>query len=339
MAGRGGRVALLTRTHDLEFGGVPGAMRAFVERTGGARVDHRVLPGRTRDLTKLPQVWRVRRSLKNFRPDFVHLQDGVTTDVRLLIAAAIRPGRYAVTVHDPRLHPGDRSALANRLGQRPLLRQAGLVFVHSEALREELLEHFRRLPPVEVVPHGIAEPRVAPLPERPALLFFGRISTYYKGLDVLLEAMPLIWQRVPEATLTIAGAGEIAHHQVLNDPRVTLRNEYVPDEELPVLFGAASCCVLPYRQASQSGVGSRAKSFGRAIVATDVGGLPELVSPESGRLVPAGAPVPLAEAVIEILTTPGLAESMSRAAAAWVAEAGWDRVAELTLEGYARYLL
>ena len=78
--------------------------------------------------------------------------------------------------------------------------------------------------------------------------------------------MPAIWA---------APAGGDADHRrqrarssrirSLEDPRVTLRNEHVADEELPRLFGGTTCCVLPYRQASQSGVGAHAKAYGRAI--------------------------------------------------------------------------
>jgi glycosyltransferase involved in cell wall biosynthesis len=338
MADRGCRVKLLTRGHDLEFGGEPGAMRSFVEQTAGPRVEHHMLPGRVRDPAQLGVLRALRRLLRGFSAEAVHLQAGVTNDVRLLVAAGVRPRRYALTVHDLTLHPGDRGSLPHRIGERPLLRGAGLVFVHSETLREELLARAGTLPPVEVVPHGIAVPRPSPLPERPALLFFGRISTWYKGVDVLLDAMPAIWERVPETTLTIAGAGEIDDHPTLEDARVVLRNEHVPEDDLAGLFAAATCCVLPYREASQSGVGSRAKSYGRPIVASDTGGLPELVTPNSGRLVPPGDPVALANAIVEVLSSPGLAEAMSRASAEWVKEAGWNRVAELTLEAYARHL-
>jgi glycosyltransferase involved in cell wall biosynthesis len=107
---------------------------------------------------------------------------------------------------------------------------------------------------------------------------------------------------------------------------------------VPALFAAASCCVLPYREASQSGVGSRAKSYGRAIVATDVGGLPELVPPDCGRIVPAGDAPALSEALVDVLATPGLAASMGRAAAESAAAADWTQVGRLTLAAYDEYL-
>jgi glycosyltransferase involved in cell wall biosynthesis len=338
MADQGARVALLTRTHDMEFGDVPGAMRAFVRRVGGDRVEHLTLPGRVRELRRLPDLAHLRRTIRHLGPDVVHVQDGIGNDVRMLLAAGVRPKRFAMTIHDATPHPGDRWSVAVRVTEPALLRTAGVIFVHSETVRDVLRRRDWITAPIVVVPHGMAAARVAPLPRRPSLLFFGRITTYYKGLDVLLDAMPLIWERVPEVTLTIAGSGEVEPHPVLEDARVTVRNEHVHDDEVPELFAAATSCVQPYRHASQSGVGSQAKSFGRPIVATTVGGLPELVAPGAGRLVPPEDPAALADALIDVVTTPGRAESMSRATTASVADASWTRVAELTFEAYDRYL-
>ena len=97
--------------------------------------------------------------------------------------------------------------------------------------------------------------------------------------------------------------------------------------------------MLPYRQASQSGVGSLARQHGRAIVATDIGGLPELVAPEWGRLVPPEDPGALADAIVEVIDTPGLAEEMGRNAAASAQGADWRSVAAATIKAYERHLL
>lgn len=339
LAVQGAPATLLSRAHDLEFGGEAGESRRYVERTLDGRARHLALDGRVRDARSLPALWRLRRAVARFAPDVVHFQDQVLNDPRLVVAAGARTGRYALTVHDPVFHPGQPAAARGRMkGRRWLIRRAGLVFVHAESLREELLQVESPAGPVVVVPHGIEPTSVAPLPERPALLFFGRLSIY-KGLDTLLDAMPMVWARVPEAGLTVAGQGPLEPHPVLDDARVTLRHEHVPESDVPALFEQCTCLVLPYRQASQSGVGSQARSHGRAIVTTAVGGLPELVSQDIGRVVAPGDPAALAAAVIEVLTVPGLSASMSRVAAeSGQAEAGWPRIAELTLEAYAQHL-
>jgi glycosyltransferase involved in cell wall biosynthesis len=338
LADAGCDVVLLTRDHDLEFGDEPGQMREFVARTLDGRARHLEIGGRVREPSRLPEVLRARRQLGRWKPDYVHIQDSVTHDMRLAVAAGYPWRSYAVTVHDPAPHPGaPQPSTRIRLVRRSLRRGADLVFTHSDALVEELREADEIRHAVAVVPHGFAAGEVAPMPARPSLLFFGRIE-YYKGLDTLLDAMPAVWERQPEVTLTAAGSGDIPEHPVLADPRVTLRAEHVPEADLPGLYAASTCVVLPYRQASQSGIGSEAKQYGRPLIVTDVGGLPDLVASGGGRLVAAEDPAALAAAIVEVIETPGLAAELGREAAASVGEAGWLSVGEQTLAAYRRDL-
>jgi glycosyltransferase involved in cell wall biosynthesis len=219
-----------------------------------------------------------------------------------------------------------------------LIRGAGLLFAHADKLADDLRRRYSPRAPVVVVPHGAGPARRSPLPARPSLLFFGRMS-FYKGLDVLLDAMPLIWRAKPDVTLTVAGEGELPAHPVLADQRIEVEARHVPEAEIPALFAAASCVVLPYREASQSGVGSLAKQYGRAVVASSVGGLPQLVGPGHGRLVPPDDVHALAQAVVELLGDPVLLEEMGAAAAAALDNGtGWRQVAEATVDAYERLL-
>jgi glycosyltransferase involved in cell wall biosynthesis len=340
LADVGCEVTLLTRDHDIEFGGEPGAMRAFVAETLDGRARHLELGGRVRELSRLPELVRLRRQLSHWEPEVVHVQDSLTHDMRLALAAGFPRSGYALTVHDPAPHPGDPQPSARiRLVRRTLRRHAGLLFAHSRGMEEELRALGDVRGPVEIVPHGFAAPASppAPLPAQPALLFFGRIS-HYKGLDTLLEAMPAVWERLPAVGLTVAGEGSLPDDPALADPRVTVLNEHLPESRVPGLFAASTCVVLPYRQASQSGVGSEAKRYGRGLIATTVGGLPELVDSGSGRLVEPEDPAALADAILEVLTTPGLAAKLGTGAASSAAEASWESVGAKTLAAYRRCL-
>lgn len=336
---RGWDVALAYHRHDHAFGEAPGALERFLDEqaAGMARFPVR---GRVRDLRALPAAAAVARACRAWRPDVVHAQLCIPNDPRLLAVAPLRPGRFALTVHDVEVHPGDPPVPRYKEAQANwLIRNAGVLFVHAEPLREQVLTRWRTRGPVVVVPHGVDRADPAPLPEAPSLLLFGRLSEY-KGVDVLLEAMPLIWEREPTATVTIAGAGPLPDSPLLDDPRVRLRHEHVPDEEVPGLFGAASLVVLPYREASQSGVGSLAKGHGRPLLVTDVGGLPELVADGSGVTVPAGDARALADAACALLADRARLERHAAAALRSVtAHAGWEAVAERTIEAYERYLL
>ncbi len=343
LADHGADVHVVTRDHDLEFGGEkgvvePGTMARWVAEQLDGRAVHLQLSGRISELRAVPAVLRLTTKLRRLNADVVHFQDAAAQDVRLLLASSARRRRYAVTIHDVVQHPGDivrgrRTAWV----RKQLIANAGLLFVHSEVLRDALIEKEHPSAPVVVVPHGTPPAVELPLPAEPSLLFFGRISQY-KGIDVLLDAMRILWDKLPEAHLMIAGAGQLPNHVGLADDRITVHNDHVPEEDVQGLFRAARCVVLPYVEASQSGVAARAKSFGRPLVVTDVGGLPDLATDGSARVVPAGDPAALAGALHDVLAVPGLAEAMSSAGLASVGETSWQRVAELTLASYSEHL-
>ncbi|MEA2180062.1 MAG: hypothetical protein QOG77_3359, partial [Solirubrobacteraceae bacterium] len=196
---QGAHVALVTRDHAEDFGGDREAMQAEVTARLGADAPVWWLPGRVRDRNAVPVTRAIAAAVRRFSPDVVHAQDSIVHDPRLLWAARLRPRRFAVTVHDPRPHPGDiEPSVRMRASREALLTAARLVFVHGDGLRDELRDAGRApLPAIEVVPHGCDTRVVTPPPAAPTLLFFGRMSRY-KGLDVLLNAMPRIWSQVPE---------------------------------------------------------------------------------------------------------------------------------------------
>ena len=118
---------------------------------------------------------------------------------------------------------------------------------------------------------------------RKVLLFFGLIRDY-KGLDLLLEAMPLL-----DGSYTLVVAGENygsfeKYSQIINSERfapvrnnLILVNRYIPDGEVKAFFSAADVSVLPYRSATQSGISSISWNFDVPLITTPVGGLVESV--------------------------------------------------------------
>jgi glycosyltransferase involved in cell wall biosynthesis len=123
------------------------------------------------------------------------------------------------------------------------------------------------------------------------LLFFGYVRRY-KGLDILLDAMPEILEEV-DCELTIAGEcyedAQAYQDQIrtlgLKD-RVRFLDRYISNEEVPQLFRAADVCVLPYRHATQSGIVQVAYALDTPVIVSRVGGIPEAVGHnESGLLI------------------------------------------------------
>ena len=118
------------------------------------------------------------------------------------------------------------------------------------------------------------------------LLFFGLIRDY-KGLDLLIDAMSLLDESYQ---LIIAGetygSFDKYEKQITSssaNKRIKVMNQYIDDDQVPILFSAADLLVLPYKSATQSGVIPVAYHFNVPILATDVGGLREtLESPGTG---------------------------------------------------------
>ncbi len=111
------------------------------------------------------------------------------------------------------------------------------------------------------------------------LLFFGLIRKY-KGLDLLLRAF---MELDDSYHLIIAGEAYISLDEMkagipeTHFSRVHWHSDFIADEDLPLYFGAADLLVLPYRNATQSGVTATALHFNLPIVASNVGGLSEYI--------------------------------------------------------------
>ncbi len=141
------------------------------------------------------------------------------------------------------------------------------------------------------------------------VLFFGFVRPY-KGLRHLIEALPRLCSRLPELRLVIAGEfwdSFPSYTRRIDElgvtPHVMIENRYIPNEEVGLYFTAADVVVLPYTSATQSAVVALAHRYGRPVISTDVGGLPEAVSHETtGLIVPPGDPAALADAINRYFT-------------------------------------
>ena len=142
--------------------------------------------------------------------------------------------------------------------------------------------------------------------DAPAILFFGYIRKY-KGLDILLRAMPKLLERLPELRLIVAGEfyGDRDEYEALvrslNIPakNLILATDYIPNDDVAKYFSASNVVVLPYRSATQSGIVQIAYNFDVPVIATDTGGLAEVVIDDvSGIIVAEPSETLIAEAVI-----------------------------------------
>jgi len=233
----------------------------------------------------------------------------------LLLRAARRAGiRTALFVHDADPHPGERRPILDFLARREI-RESDLIVTLSDHVAERLLargdveeDRLVRLyhPILDYAPPS---PRSArPRPFR--LLFFGRILPY-KGLPLLLEAFRRLRTEGLECSLTVAGRGRIeAPAELLNQPGLAIQTGWIAPAKIGDLLAEADAMVLPYREASQSGVVAAAYGSGLPVIATPVGGLTEQVAAdETGILAEAPTAEALAQAIRRLVESPELYET------------------------------
>jgi len=284
------------------------------------------------------------RRVEEFKADLIHYQGG-----HMWFSLSLsfwRKYPLVFTVHDFRPHPGDRENQKCPFFIEKLARcNAREFIVHTEQIREMLVRqsHFPSQA-ISVIPHiqtGIGlSARSAELEEEHLVLFLGRIWEY-KGLEYLIRAEPLISARVPDVRILVAGRGEdfSRYSRMMTHPdRFIVDNAHIPEERVADYFRRASVVVLPYVEASQSGVIPMAYSAGKPVVATKVGGLPQLVEDgRTGFLVEPRNATALAEAIVHLLLDPKLRHQMGANGKRKIeAECSPCRVAEKTFEVYRR---
>jgi glycosyltransferase involved in cell wall biosynthesis len=295
----------------------------------------------------------------SIRPDVVDIQWFVPQHGFILIPLMLflkfwfrSTTRIFVTVHN--ISPHERRFLDRSLS-RLAFRLSDRLLVHAERLREEAVKRFCQDPKkIAVIPHGIcsdgdisygkadARARLG-IKEKYVLLFFGYVRPY-KGLDDLIQAFKIITEKF-DAALLVAGEfftkiadcrEELKNSGVLE--KTYLFPRYVDAEEVPIFFAAADLLIQPYKKFSgQSGVTQTAYLHSVPVIATDVGGLPELViHGESGIIVRPNDPQALASAMESLLSDEVKRHCYGRAGKNVLeAQLTWDRVSERLLKIYA----
>ncbi len=142
--------------------------------------------------------------------------------------------------------------------------------------------------------------------EERILLFFGFVRKY-KGLEYLIQAMPEIKKRLKNCKLLVVGdfgddkseyVSSIVNRNVSDV--IEIHDDYIPDKEVEKFFAACDVVVLPYVSATQSGIVQIAYGFEKPVIATNVGGLPDVVNDgKTGYLVPPENPNALSDSVIK----------------------------------------
>jgi len=299
------------------------------------------------------ELARILQAIVRFRPQVLHWQEPSGLIKAVMAATTITLAtpftRTALTIHDAVPHSGRDATVAQRLA--PVRRfarwRAQRLFLHGGLCREQYLREYLPAPHrddrVRLTEHGtilVGEPAEQPAGAGSGFsaLMFGRMEAY-KGLDVLLAAAQDLAAQGVQFQLDLAGSGpelERLAPEFAALSGVRIEQGYVSSARLIEKMQAADCVVLPYLSATQSGVLAAAMGNGRFVIASRVGGIPDLVQHgENGLLVEPGVAEGLAQALRSVATDEALRQRLREGARQTAAKRlSWDRIADQMMLDY-----
>lgn len=283
--------------------------------------------GRLRDLRE-----RVSALKRDFAPDLVHVNALGPSLAFHLQTAAVHPLPWLLTLQGELLP--SQAVLPDTLTGRAVLLTDWVVGCSAAVLRQA-----RQLAPAirtrsSVIRNSIESPAVRPGPpsrERPRLVCLGRLVPA-KGFDVAVTAFATLAPRFPALRLVVAGDGPARASLERQVAELGLRDAvdflgWVAPDQVPALLNAATVVVMPSRREGLPLAAVQAALMARPIVASRVGGLPEVVAHQrTGLLVDPDDNRAFADAIAFLLQHPDAAARMGRAGRRRArASLSWDR--------------
>ncbi|MDX1641809.1 MAG: glycosyltransferase family 4 protein [Balneolaceae bacterium] len=254
--------------------------------------------------------------------------------------AAHRSGAKTIlVVHEPVPHPKESVPMKffkNR-NLKKSIPGADHVVALTEHVRRYIEENYGvKHEKTSVIPHGIfsyyktEEPRkIKKNKNLFKILYFGRID-YYKGLDILLDAFLELEKTRDDIQLEIWGSGDLKPYddQIHKIKNIRIENRWVDEEEITEAFKDCDLCVLPYREASQSGIVGIASHAAMPIIACPSEGLKEQLSDYGAIITDDFTPNSLRKSIQKLLEDPHLYEQLSKQAIEYGKQLSWESIAD-----------
>ncbi len=280
-----------------------------------------------------PAGWlKVYRTIVNTRPDIVHFTGPHLWNPPLMLALRRAGIPIVHTLHDLDPHSGAGYGQLLYTWNNSIKRSAGHILVHSQLYRARLIAEGMQADRVTSVPllHlFLSQANEARLRDQfvdqvpaadaaaPFALFFARLEAY-KGVDVLIEALRRLSDQ-PQVRAIIAGQGDASRFATTLLPAtVEVRNRLIEDAEAIDLFSRCSVVILPYVDATQSALIAAAYFFGKPVIVTRTGALPEYVAAgATGWVIEPNQVDELAQCLAAALSDPANLSKMGRAGRDW----------------------
>ena len=327
-----------------------------------------ISPSKTKSVSKYKKLFKyynyllnVYKLIRKEKYDVIHFQFFRRRRIESLYFLMLKLIRIklAHTVHD--VTPLNENKL-DHFFSLMVYKTADVLFVHSNSNKKALQQLKLSEEKIKVVPHGdfdtfipdriITKPEARKFfgltQEQNIILFFGAIKEY-KGLDILLNSLSFASDKINNLTLLIAGMPDpielkFEYTNIISDlPKeinVIFHDKFIPNVDVEKYFIASDVVLLPYRRISHSGVLHLAYSFGRPVIATNVGDFEETIDEgKSGFVLASNSPENLAEKIIQAFSNRPKLEEMGRYAR-HLSETKytWEKSAELMKPIYEKMI-
>ncbi len=229
----------------------------------------------------------------------------------LMILLRIFKCRVIFTVHDFEPHIGDGGPFMKAAIKTQVFLSNGMVTLNPRVKQQVLASSVSRLSqsiiclalPPFVTATTTSEP-LDPDLNKPVILFIGRISQY-KGIELFLEASKYLLEQNQEARIRLSGNGDLSHYSDSIsplEPNIRIKNGWLSDNEVLEEIRAATLCILPYIDSTQSGILPTALALGVPVVITPSHGLMEQLPEGCGIVAEAFTGAHVCSAVTEALS-------------------------------------
>ncbi|MFH1827607.1 MAG: glycosyltransferase family 4 protein [bacterium] len=273
----------------------------------------------------------------------------------ILIFAKLRRKKIIVTIHNVVSH---ESGKIDIFCSKIIYGLADHLLVHSSRNKKSLVQKFKiNKDKITEIPYGIltvynrkkitkqrARKYFNLNKNQKVVLYFGTIRKY-KGIDILIKAFSEVKKQVKNVKLLIAGecwTNWNTYDKLIKglnlERNVIERIKFIPTSEVKYFFTAADLLVLPYSYfESQTAVGILGLTFNKAMVVTNVGGLPELIKNKDCIVEPKN-PNELAKAIVKVLKNEKIQKELEKDSSDLVKKYSWDKIAKRTIILYIRVL-
>jgi len=272
---------------------------------------------------------RTRRWLRKGQFDVLHLHEPTVPSVSMLALFAAK-GPIVATFHTATSRSRALYVVGTAL-QPGLEKITGRIAV-SAAARRVVVEHLGG--DAVLIPNGVSvrafagAQRLPDVPERPTVVFLGRVDEPRKGLDVLLDAVPALLERVPDLQVLVAGPGEVDREL----PACVRLLGLVSEADKPRVYATGDVYCAPNTHGESFGIVLiEAMATGTPVVASDLEAFRRVLDDGldeggAGVLVPVGDAPALAEALAGVLLDPVRQHLLSAAGSRVVQAYDWAHV-------------